>query len=139
MMTPVHGDCGKVLVVGGIDPGYPASGRSARVPSDSAELFDPAATDPATGRPGLWTPTGSPASGYAFHTAVQLPTDPAQGCGVNCGKVLVMGGPKFGFSAGDPPPDLYDPRTGTWTPACADRRSGAASRPRPFFPTATCS
>ncbi len=80
---------GKVIVAGGYG-GHPVDGALA-----SAELYDPAS--------GIWTVTGSLASGRYYHTATLLPN----------GKVLVAGGsnyPDYFASA-----ELYDPATGTWT------------------------
>ena len=80
---------GKVLAAGG----YVAE----VVPTNSAELFDPAT--------GSWTLTGSMNYKRAQHVATLLAN----------GKVLVAGG----FTSGDVPTysaELYDPASGTWTP-----------------------
>jgi N-acetylneuraminic acid mutarotase len=84
---------GKVLVVGG-------QGDVAG-PLASAELYDPAT--------GEWHATGALSTGRTSHTATLLAS----------GKVLVLGGFER-FERGGAPSasaELYDPATGTWTPA----------------------
>lgn len=105
---------GRVLVVGGaadLGSGVDitgATGGSGTVLA-TAELFDPAT--------GSYTPTGSMARPRAFHTATRLAD----------GRVLVLGGgaPSAGPDGTGttiepdlvPPPEVYDPTTGTFGPA----------------------
>ncbi len=140
---PCGSDCGKVLVVGGVGPGFTELG--------SAELYNPADA--------TWADAGSitPRDG---HTATLLADgrvlvvggldagggplasatvyDPAAGtwsdgdslatarashtatllegdCGGNCGKVLVVGG--VGATASLSSAELWDPSTGGWSAA----------------------
>jgi hypothetical protein len=85
---------GEVLVVGGAamfdDP-----------PLASAEIYDPVT--------GQWHVTGTLSTGRLFHTATLL----------DSGQVLVLGGQLLTFigGGGTPSAELYDPATGTWTPA----------------------
>ena len=95
--------CGKVLITGGKDP---AGGE----PLASAGLFDPykktfSAVDPMH-------------KARASHAAVSL----SGRCGSLCGQILVFGGsgPKGGLKSAE----LFDPRTGTWSPAGEMNRSG---------------
>ena len=96
---------GKVLVAGGFTD--PTTSLNAQPVLDGAELYDPAT--------GTWSPTGSMGVRRALHVAELLPD----------GKVLVAGG----RTCNAPPPtacnftfttstaEIYDPATGTWTPA----------------------
>lgn len=87
---------GKVLVVGG------QKGQAGLL--GSAELYDPAT--------GTWIPTGSLATARGSHTATLLRN----------GKVLVTGGAvPDGFGGGTilGSAELYDPQTGTWSPAAS--------------------
>ena len=77
---------GKVLVVGGFD----SSGNV----SESAELYDPASGNPASG---TWTATGSLNTRRSNHTATLLPN----------GKVLVAGGSDSSFNP-SASAELYD-------------------------------
>ncbi len=82
---------GRVLVTGGVDPGYARS--------QTAELYDPST--------GKWSMTGSMAHRRSRHTATMLPS----------GKVLIAthGGLRpAGESASA---ELYDPRTGAFAAA----------------------
>ncbi len=93
-------NCGKILVAGGfgaVDPSGPTGNAE---PLTSAELYDPAT--------GQWTATGAMSERRAWHTATLL----------GDGRVLVAGGAKAagGGSAVDTA-ELYDPASGTWTPA----------------------
>ena len=83
---------GKVLIAGGTGP-------AGFIPT--AELYDPNAIDPVTGRLGAFTPTGSLAEPRREHTATLLQD----------GRVLIVGGfgPTGGLTA-----ELYDPATGTF-------------------------
>jgi len=87
---------GQVLMVGGIG----TNGS----PLASAELYDPVL--------GVWKKTGSLGIGRYQHTATLLPS----------GKVLVVGG--FTGSASVSATELYDPATGTWSPAAPLDRTG---------------
>lgn len=100
---------GKVLVEGGNDP---ASFNFTN--SLTAELYDPTTE--------TWTPTGSMSIPREGHTATLL---------LN-GKVLVVGGyaDSVGGIAAGMAAELYDPTTGTWSPA------GQLSVPR-YYHTAT--
>ncbi|MCR6482368.1 protein LivK [Amycolatopsis sp. OK19-0408] len=101
-------DDGRVLAVGG-GHGHPTSRPWAQA---TAELYDPAT--------GTWTPTGSLHQSRLVHSATLLPD----------GRVLVAGG------STDQPPhfadlttataELYDPATGTWTPAAPMLHARAA-------------
>ncbi|HYO65917.1 MAG TPA: kelch repeat-containing protein [Archangium sp.] len=83
---------GKVLVAGGDNSDWPGG-------LSSAELYDPAT--------GTWSPTGTMATPRHLHTAVRL----------DSGKVLVVGGGEYYDDYGpiDPPGEVYDPDTGTWS------------------------
>lgn len=81
---------GKVLV---------AAGHGAAGQLVSAELYDPAHTDPNTSP---WSSTGSLGTSRASHTATLLPS----------GKVLAVGG--HGDSGDVSTSELYDPAKGTW-------------------------
>src|SRR5262245_4329508 len=83
---------GKVLVVGGFNPG--GFNRPFTI-LNSAELYDPAS--------GTWSATGSLNTARFGHTATLLPD----------GKVLVAGGVVGGGSALNTA-EMYDPATGTW-------------------------
>ncbi|MFJ7956358.1 Kelch repeat-containing protein [Streptomyces sp. NPDC096319] len=88
---------GRVLAVGGITgpQAYPPPALA------TAELYDPATE--------TWTPTGSLREPRQSHTATRLPD----------GRVLVAGGhrPRDAHSLRTlVSAELYDPRTGTWTP-----------------------
>lgn len=96
---------GRVLVAGGCDTNC---GGHLDDSTASAEIFDPSATDPATGRTGRWLPTAAMAHGRTFHTATLLGT----------GQVLVVGGDGAqGLAA----PEIYVPGAargqGSWRPA----------------------
>jgi len=105
---------GRVLVSGGCStlncyPGCPTDCPDVSPSKTSAEIFDPV-----TGR---WTPTGNMAFSQQQGASVLLPGGPASVCGPNCGKVLVVG--KGATLTGETPPtdaELYDPRSGTWSP-----------------------
>lgn len=85
---------GRVLVVGG-EPGA------------SAEIYDPAASDPASGLKGRWTATGS------IHT---LSLTGSTLTTLQDGRVLLAGGvPTIGGPFTTDTAELYDPSTGTWT------------------------
>lgn len=109
--------CGDVLVAGGFTP------SSSGVSTETAELFDPAATDATTGLPGAWGPTGSLKPGASLPYAPGLATAAVltgPRCGAHCGQVIIAGGVGEQFS---PVPfiaqyrtaELYDPTAGTWT------------------------
>lgn len=86
---------GRVLVVGAASAG------------STAEVFDPTATDPATGRQGRWTPTAAPAVQRFDHTATLL----------DDGTVLVAGTAGGTEASGDgSSAEVYDPVTATWNP-----------------------
>lgn len=113
--------CGMILVAGG---------RSGAAPTATAELFDPAT--------GAWSETGSMAAARSAHSATLLD---GPGCDAAppppwCGRVLVAGGPAATFDQTVTPKvpvqrpsssaEIYDPATGTWSPAAAmsQARSG---------------
>lgn len=77
---------GKVLVAGGYKQAY--------VPTDSAELYDPATN--------TWTSAGNMSATRHQHTSTRL----------NNGKVLIVG--SYSGAAGA---ELYDPADNTWTSA----------------------
>jgi hypothetical protein len=98
---------GRVLAVGGND-------GSAVL--NTAELYDPVQ--------GTWRATGTMASFRHFHTATLLPT----------GQVLVTGGANdLSASVSLQSAELYDPDTGTWSPA------GFMSSPRSYHTTTVLS
>lgn len=74
---------GKVLALGGVAR---IARRGAESPEEvtPAELYDPAS--------GTWSPAARPGVVRAEHTATLLPEGPATACGINCGKLLVVGG-----------------------------------------------
>ena len=78
---------GKVLVTGGL---WTEASDRPRVPSEFAELYDPAS--------GTWEPTGNMTEGRSKHKAFLLEN----------GNVLVIGGSSA---------ELYDPSKGTWSKA----------------------
>ena len=98
---------GKVLVAGGFTD--PSTSANAQPVLASAELYDPATA--------TWSPTGAMTTRRALHVAQLLPD----------GRVLVAGG----RTCNEPPPtacnssfttntaELYNPATGTWTPAAS--------------------
>ena len=92
---------GRVLVAGGIVGGCDTTLFCSPI-SAGAEIYDP--------RTGTWTMTGSMRQARARHTATLLPN----------GRVLVAGGAADGSNAATGNPlasaELYDPRTGKWTP-----------------------
>jgi hypothetical protein len=106
---------GRVLIAGGA--GGMAAGLSGTGTEDASALASADLYDPATG---TYTPTGSMAKPRAFHTATLLAD----------GRVLIQGG---GAPAADqassgaapepnvvPPPEIYDPATGQFSPAGGD-------------------
>lgn len=106
---------GRVLIAGGagsLGVGVSVDGSSSEATGlASAELFDPAT--------GTYTPTGAMARPRAFHTATLLAD----------GRVLIQGGgaptsESTGAAAPEPnvvpPPELYDPATGTFGPTNGD-------------------
>jgi hypothetical protein len=99
---------GKVLVVGG----FSDITDIALVPT--AELYDPIS--------GTFSPTSSPNVARGYHTATLLPN----------GKVFIAGGeiPNITPNLGTASVELYDPSTGTFSPA------GSMTTPR-FWHTAT--
>lgn len=92
---------GRVLVVGGALP----TGGTGDAALAYCELYDPAG--------GTWSPTGSLHTARSGHQATLLPD----------GRVLVTGGEAAVAADGTFSPralasaELYDPLTGTWTPA----------------------
>ena len=102
---------GRVLVAGGFGSPFTLTATGAGSNSQpviaSAEIYDP--------KTRKWSPTGSMATRRALHVATLLPN----------GKVLVAGG----RTCNQPPPvacnfsfttttaEIYDPATGTWSPA----------------------
>lgn len=87
---------GRVLIAGGTGP----------EPTATAEVYDP--------RSGMWTTTGAMTSPRSYHSAVLL----ADGRVLVCGGVVDWQSSPTGITASS---ELYDPRTGTWTPAAAMR------------------
>jgi hypothetical protein len=85
---------GKLLVVGGINIINPCCTNTG-----VAELYDPAT--------GQWSATGNPSGPRANHIAVRLRN----------GKVLIAGGNGDPFSALLKTVEIYNPDTGTWSPA----------------------
>jgi N-acetylneuraminic acid mutarotase len=106
---------GRVLVVGGAGAG---AGAPYAADAPSAEVYDPAATDPKTGLNGAWSPTGSLHEPRAAFTATTL----------NDGRVLVVGGIYSGNATASA--ELWNPATGQWT------RTDPVGRPRAYH-TAT--
>ncbi|EPH41322.1 DUF6603 domain-containing protein [Streptomyces aurantiacus] len=106
---------GRVLVTGGALP----TGSPADAPLAYCELYDVSS--------GTWTPTGSLRTARKGHQATLLPD----------GRVLVTGGEAVVASDGTFSPraldsaELYDPATGTWTPAAA--MPGGRARHRAFL------
>jgi len=102
---------GEVLVAGGLRAVTPFL----VAPQRAAELYDPASDS--------WTATGSLATQRFNHRAVLL----------RSGRVLVVSGCPFeGVSCVQPiAPELYDPATGTWSPA------GTPIQPIRSHPSAT--
>ena len=94
--TAVLLQSGRVLVAGGTTTGGPLNPSIA-----SAELFDPVT--------GTWAATGPMSTNRVGHTISLLSN----------GKVLVAGGRAGGgfVTANYSSAELYDPSTGTWTPA----------------------
>jgi hypothetical protein len=91
---------GRVLVTGGVT-------GSTVVPT--AELYNPAT--------GTWAPTGSLNQARAYHAAALLPN----------GKVLVVGGSSTADGLGSlASAELYDPASGTWSPAASMSMARAA-------------
>jgi hypothetical protein len=96
---------GEVLIAGGQRPVTPTSGSAWTPNLGATHLFDPATGTPLAGGPPLLTPR-------AYHGAVRLPS----------GKVFIAGGEPRTSVFGDPglhatdATELYDPRTGTFTP-----------------------
>ena len=109
--------CGEVLVAGGRSP-HPNSNTTS-----TAELFDPTATDPATGAMGAWRSTGSlvPTTSAEYAPAMATATVlSGQRCAAQCGEVLVAGGYLHSptvFGAYYDTAELYRPATGTWVVA----------------------
>jgi Galactose oxidase, central domain len=106
---------GLVLLAGGVSSfstGLTGSGdQSTPTTFASAELYDP--------KTGTYTPTGSMAHPRAFHTATLL----------SDGRVLILGGGESTSSSGTsgsstpqqvPPPEIYDPASGTFSPTAGD-------------------
>lgn len=113
--SPAPGYCGDVLVAGG------RIGNPSSLTTPTAELFDPAATDAATGAAGAWRPTASLAPDGSIPYAPEqasaaLLTGPR--CDQHCGQALVAGGVGVTSTIGNPEyptAELYDPTSGTWT------------------------
>lgn len=84
---------GRVLVTGGQTVSAPF------VTHASCEVFDPAT--------GLWSATGSMATGRENHAAVRLPN----------GKILIVGGYSIEQQARLRSAELFDPTSGTWSSA----------------------
>ncbi|MBW3624564.1 MAG: hypothetical protein KY468_14250 [Armatimonadetes bacterium] len=106
---------GKILVAGGFDGTTTVA---------SAQLFDPGSLDPATGRPGTFSPTGSLLTGRNFATATLLDN----------GTVLIAGGyneAPIGSLGSLDTAEIYTPSTGKFT-----RLSARMTSPRELF-TAT--
>ncbi|MET0773292.1 MAG: kelch repeat-containing protein, partial [Candidatus Limnocylindrales bacterium] len=117
MATATALDNGLVLIAGGASgmaTGFSLGGSdepSGPQTYASADLYDPA-TD-------TYTPTGSMAHPRTFHTATLLAD----------GRVLIVGGGETETTVGTtgpstpqvvPPPELYDPATGTFGPTAGD-------------------
>lgn len=98
---------GRVLVVGGAGGVYAADAAS-------AEVYDPAATDPKTGLTGAWSTTGSLHQPRGVFTATAL----------DDGRVLVVGGIFSGNATASA--ELWNPATGQWT------RTDPVGRPRAY-------
>lgn len=98
---------GRVLVAGGTS--FQDTSGTIFIAISEAELYDP--------RTATWTQTGSLTSARTEHTATLLPD----------GRVLVVGGTSVANSGDEytlASAELYDPRTGTWTP------TGSLATPR---------
>jgi len=99
-------DNGLVLIAGGAGGDSLTSGSSGGETLSSADLYDPS-TD-------TYAPTGPMAQPRALHTATRLAD----------GRVLIVGGGVTGSGSSAtpsvetlPPPEIYDPATGTFAPA----------------------
>ncbi|MGH9076680.1 MAG: kelch repeat-containing protein [Acidimicrobiales bacterium] len=115
-----------VPVAAGTSAGSPAGhftitveAQGAKEPLTTAELYDP--------QTGTWTPTAPLAIGRFGHAATLVSTQP---CGDECGKVLVTGGvvstnPVSGTPVYTDSAELYDPSSGTWSPASPARNPRA--------------
>lgn len=103
---------GRVLVAGGND----------QEPSNTAEVYDPAAPDPARpGRLGAWSPTFALGSTrWGHHTGTRL----------SDGTVVIAGGTTAGGLPADVA-EVYDPGTNRWRPAASSLapRVGGGSFP----------
>jgi len=103
---------GRVLVAGGADAGYFNSG---------AELYDSAT--------GTWTATGSLGIARGIHTATLLPD----------GKVLAVGGNHNSLDAPTivalSSAEIYDPATGTWTPAGRSLNAARSTQTATLLPS----
>lgn len=134
---PASYPCGTVLVTGGT---LAEDAPFVTTYSDGAELYDPLADDPATGRPGSWKScprTETPSSRCpapmiarrAGHSAVLL----------NDGNVLVVGGECVRAVSGGCSPrlsaELYDPETGTWSVTGTPKSEGSEVRTGGFQAT----
>ncbi len=84
---------GKVLVAGGAYDWVQVELDEVPIPTNTAELYDPAA--------GTWSPAGSLNSARVYHTATLLAN----------GKVLVAGGYSDDWWSAE----IYDPDTGRWS------------------------
>lgn len=117
---------GTVLVAGGYG-GPGATGQEGALPLSSATLFNPGATDPATGRPGRWLDVAPMPTPRANHIAVLLDGPGCHGQLVTplyCGGVLVAGGDFAGSAA------IFSPGAGAWvsTGPMSSERGGDTER-----------